>query len=49
MITDQDNFVLDVTRDAGHRVPNGGNLLINYRHSVLENRSHIEETMVYHG
>jgi len=37
VVTDNDNFVLDVTRDVSHRVPNRCNLLINYQHSVLRN------------
>ena len=32
MITNNNNFVLDVTRDVSHGVPNRGNLLINYRY-----------------
>jgi len=29
MITNNDNLVFDVTGDAGHRIPNRGDLLIN--------------------
>ena len=49
VITHDNNFVLDVTRDVSHCVPYGGNLLINYRHSVLERVDQIRWwfTMVY--
>lgn len=33
VIPDNNNFALDATRDIGHRVPNRGDLLINYRYS----------------
>ena len=49
VITHDNNFVLDVTRDVSHCVPYGGNLLINYRCSVLERVDQIRRrfTMVY--
>ena len=49
MITDHNDFVLDVTRYASHRVPNRGNLLINYRRSVLKNGLYTGEMRIYHG
>lgn len=49
VITNHNDFVLDMTRYASHRVPNRGNLLINYGHSALENRLCAGGTMIHHG
>lgn len=49
VIANHNDFVFDATRYASHRIPNGGNLLINYRRSALKNRLYTGGMMVYHG
>ena len=45
VVADNDNLVLDVAGDVSHRVPNRGNLLIDYRRSGRSSRG---EIVVYH-
>jgi len=49
VITDNNNLVLDTTRNVSHRVPNRGNLLVNCRHQTLRAWSNAQGKMVYHG